>query len=321
MHSEVNRKVCNMKTKSVFENKYLFFVFAIICTALWGTAFPGVKLGYEWFSIGQEETGSKLMFAGVRFALAGILVLTVYSIKNRKLPVFSKKEAPVIMALSAVQITGNYFFYYLGLSVTLGSIASVINSFDTFCTVLLVSLFFKSDKLTAKKLLGCIIGFSGIILVNVSSSSDFHFALNGEGFLIISSLFSTLGIMINKKASMKIDTMIVTGYHLLFGGIILILIALAFGGTISFSSGKANLCLIYLALVSAVAFLIWSELLRHNPVSKVSVFKLMTPVFGNVFSALALGEHIWDPIHLLSVLLVAAGILTVNIETKIRHNR
>ncbi|MBQ8783379.1 MAG: DMT family transporter [Clostridia bacterium] len=309
-----------MKTRSIFENNFFFIIFAIICTALWGTAFPGVKLGYEWFNIGANDTGSKLMFAGVRFALAGVIVLAVYFIKNRKLPAFTKKEAPTILALSAVQITGNYFFYYLGLSVTAGSIASVLNSFDTFCAVLLVPLFFKSDKLTPKKLIGCVIGLAGIILVNVGADSNFSFSLNGEGFLLISALISTLGIMINKKASMQIDPMIVTGYHLLFGGIILTAIAIAFGGTISFESAKANLCLLYLALVSAVAFLIWSQLLKHNPVSKVSVFKLMTPIFGNVFSALALSENIFDPLHIASVLLVALGIATVNIEMKKRHS-
>ena len=309
-----------MKTKSIFENNFLFIIFAIICTALWGTAFPGVKLGYEWFGIGAEETGSKLMFAGVRFAMAGVIVLTVYFIKNRRFPVFTKKEAPTVLALSAVQITGNYFFYYLGLSVTAGSIASVLNSFDTFCAVLLVPLFFKSDKLTPKKLIGCAIGLAGIVFVNIRADSSFSFSLGGEGFLLISALFSTLGIMINKKASMKIDPMIVTGYHLLFGGIILIAIALAFGGTIGFESPKANLCLLYLSLVSAVAFLIWSQLLKHNPVSKVSVFKLMTPIFGNIFSALALSENILDPLHIASVLLVALGIATVNIEIKKRHS-
>ncbi len=305
-----------MKTKSIFENNFLFIIFAVICTALWGTAFPGVKLGYEWFGVSPDDTGSKLMFAGVRFALAGLIVLMVYFIKNRRFPVFTKKEAPTIMGLSAVQITGNYFFYYLGLSVTAGSIASVLNSFDTFCTVLLVPLFFKSDKLTTKKLIGCTIGLAGIILVNIGTDSSFSFALNGEGFLLISALFSTLGIMVNKKASMKIDPMIVTGYHLLFGGIILTAIALAFGGSISFSNTKANLCLVYLSLVSAVAFLIWSQLLKHNPVSKVSIFKLMTPIFGNVFSAIALSENIFDPLHIISVLLVALGIAIVNFEKK-----
>ncbi len=309
-----------MKTKSVFESNILFVIFAIICTALWGTAFPGVKLGYEWFNIGADDTGSKLMFAGVRFALAGFVVLGVYIIKNRQFPSFTKKEAPVILTLSAVQISGNYFFYYLGLSVTAGSIASVLNSFDTFCAVLLVPLFFKNDKLTVRKLVGCIIGLAGIILVNVNPSSQFTFSINGEGFLLISALISTAGIMINKKASMKIDPVIVTGYHLLFGGIILTVIAAAFGGKISFSNIKADLCLSYLALVSAVAFLVWSQLLKYNPVSKVSMFKLMTPVFGNVFSAVALNENIFDPLHIVSVALVAIGIATVNAEIKKRQS-
>ncbi len=306
--------------KSIFENKFIFVIFAIICTALWGTAFPGVKLGYEWFGIGSQDTGSKLMFAGIRFAAAGVMVLLAYIIKNKRFPVFSKKQAPTVLALSAVQITGNYFFYYLGLSVTAGSIASVLNSFDTFVTVLLVSLFFKDDKLTLKKILGCVIGFAGIILVNLNTDSSFAFKLTGEGFILISSLFATFGIMINKKASMDIDTLIVTGYHLLFGGVILIGIAFAFGGTISFGNVKANLCLVYLSLVSAAAFLIWSQLLKYNPVSKVSVFKLMTPIFGNVFSALALGEDILNPIHLLSVVFVALGIGIVNSGIKKRHN-
>lgn len=312
------RKADAMKNISVFENNILFVIFAIICTALWGTAFPGVKLGYEWFNIGSGDTGSKLMFAGVRFALAGLIVLAVYIIKNKRFPRFTQKEAPAILTLSAIQITGNYFFYYLGLSVTAGSVASVLNSFDTFCTVLLVPLFFRNDKLTAKKLIGCIIGMAGIILVNLKAGSVFTFSLNGEGFLLISALISTVGIMINKKASMQIDPMIVTGYHLLLGGAVLMAIALCFGGKITFTSIKADLCLIYLALVSAVAFLIWSRLLKHNPVSKVSIFKLMTPIFGNIFSAFALGENILDPMHIVSVGLVALGIATVNIEIKKR---
>ncbi len=291
-------------------------MFAMACTALWGTAFPGVKLGYEWFNISSQDTGSKLMFAGIRFVLAGIIVLLVFTVKSKKFPAFSKEQAPGILVLSTVQIAGNYFFYYLGLSVTAGSVASVINSFDTFLTVLTVPLFFKSDKLTSKKVLGCAIGFAGIILVNIGFNSSFSFKATGEGFILISSLFATAGIMINKKTAMNIDALIVTGYHLLFGGGILTLIALLFGGTISFSSLKADLCLLYLALVSAAAFLIWSKLLQSNPVSKVSVFKLMTPIFGNIFSALALQENILDPIHIISVVLVALGIGIVNSNKK-----
>lgn len=305
-----------MHIKKLFKSKYSFVILAIICTALWGTAFPGVKLGYQWFEISNNDTGSKLMFAGVRFMLAGAIVLLAYFIKNKKIPAFSKELALPVFSLSAVQIVGNYFFYYLGLSVTAGSVASVLNSFDTFCSVLMVSLFFKDDKLTFKKILGCALGLSGIILINFNKESFSSFALNAEGFMLISALFSSFGIIINKKAAMKADPLIVTGYYLFFGGAALTLIAVALGGKISFSSFKADVCLIYLSLVSATAFFIWTMLLKNNPVSKVSVFKLMTPIFGNIFSAIALGENILNPTHLLCVALVAAGIGIVNSKNK-----
>ena len=70
-----------MQSEKIFKNKYGFVLSALLCTALWGTAFPGVKLGYEWFNIGTSDTGSKLLFAGTRFMLAGIAMLLIYSIK------------------------------------------------------------------------------------------------------------------------------------------------------------------------------------------------------------------------------------------------
>lgn len=295
--------------ESIYKNKFTFFLLALTATALWGTAFPGIKLGYDWFEI--TSTGSKIMFGGVRFIIAGILVLGVYAIKNKKLPIFSKKQAGLILSLSFVQIAGDYFFYYIGLSSTQGSVASVLNSFDTFCCVFAVSLFFKDDKLTFKKALGCLVGFAGIILVNLGGGA-FSFKLTAEGFILISAVFSAFGIIINKKAAMKADPLIVTGYYLLIGGIILTVISVFMGGKISFASAKADACLLYLSLVSALAFLIWSNLLKHNNVSKTSMFKLMTPIFGNIFSALVLGENIFSPVHIVSVLLVAAGIGIVN---------
>ena len=115
---------------------------------------------------------------------------------------------------------------------------------------------------------------------------------------------------------MQADPMIVTGYHLLLGGAVLTSIAVLLGGKLNFSNPKAGLCLLYLSFVSAAAFFIWSQLLKYNNVSKVSVFKLMTPIFGNIFSAVALGEDIFSPVHLLSVVLVALGIAAVNVNTK-----
>ena len=72
--------------------------------------------------------------------------------------------------------------------------------------------------------------------------------------------------------------------------------------------------LVYLAMVSAVAYSLWGILLKYNPVSRVTVFGFMNPVFGVLLSALLLGEkdQASGILGLLSLLLVSVGIYVVN---------
>ena len=72
--------------------------------------------------------------------------------------------------------------------------------------------------------------------------------------------------------------------------------------------------LVYLALVSAVAYSLWGILLKYNPVSRVTVFGFMNPVFGVLLSARLLGEtdQASGILGLLSLLLVSVGIYVVN---------
>ena len=71
--------------------------------------------------------------------------------------------------------------------------------------------------------------------------------------------------------------------------------------------------LLYMAVISAVAYSLWGILLKYNPVSKVAVFGFMNPVFGVILSAILLHEG--DSIGvmcLVSLALVCAGIYIVN---------
>ena len=59
---------------------------AVLCTALWGSAAPCVKKGYELFEIAAGDSFSQLVFAGWRFTLAGVLVLLVAAVGVVLLP-------------------------------------------------------------------------------------------------------------------------------------------------------------------------------------------------------------------------------------------
>ena len=108
-----------------------------------------------------------------------------------------------------------------------------------------------------------------------------------------------------------------SGWQFLVGGAVLAVAGGVLGGKISAQSGvKPYLLLLYLAFISAAAYTLWGLLLKHNPVSKVSVLGFMNPVFGVLLSALVLGEaqEAFSTKNLISLLLVCIGIYTVNAD-------
>ena len=58
--------------------------FALICCALWGSAFPCIKIGYRMFAVGGNDTASQILFAGIRFLLAGLMVILICSFIYKK---------------------------------------------------------------------------------------------------------------------------------------------------------------------------------------------------------------------------------------------
>ncbi len=107
------------------------------------------------------------------------------------------------------------------------------------------------------------------------------------------------------------DATVMTGWQLLFGGLVLTAMGLVGGGHFAGFSIGAGLLVVYLAAVSAVAFALWSLLLKHNPVGSVAVFNFEIPIFGAVIAALVLGETVLEWKNLVALLLVSAGIWLV----------
>lgn len=292
---------------------------AMICCALWGSAFPCIKIGYSLFDIQGGDYFSQILFAGIRFTLAGILIIAFGSIISKKFLFPKKGSFAKISVLSLFQTIFQYIFFYIGLAHTTGTKSSIINSVSVFFAVIISAVIFKQDRLTVKKVIGCIIGFLGVVIINFSSvSSDFNFKISGEGFIIISSLSYAFSSVFLKKFSESENPVILSGYQFALGGIIMVVFGLAMGGKITQADFNGIILLIYLALVSAAAYTLWGILLKYNDVSRVAVFGFMTPVFGCLLSALFLKEEITQTAFqiIFSLLLVCLGIYAVNSKSK-----
>jgi drug/metabolite transporter (DMT)-like permease len=296
-----------------FSNPIIIGIMAIICTLLWGSAFPCVKIGYELFQILPDDIPSKILFAGYRFTLAGIIVILFHFILERRLVLPRKTSLPSIFILGLIQTTFQYILFYIGLSNTTGVKGSILNSLGTFVIVFLAHFFYKNDTLTVQKVIGAIIGIAGVILINLQGgefTAGFNFM--GDGLLIIASFMYAIAFLYSKHVTTKESPIIVTGYQLFLGGALLILTGLLSGGHLSHFSTASILMLIYLALLSSIAFTLWTQLLKYNPVGKVSVYNFLTPIFGVILSSLFLGEKFFTITNVIALCLVSCGIFIVN---------
>jgi drug/metabolite transporter (DMT)-like permease len=234
-----------------------------------------------------------------------------------KRPLFdlSWKNIRQITTLGLTQTTLQYIFFYIGLAYTTGVKGSIMNATGTFFSVLLAHFIFKNDQLSWNKVLGCMVGFVGVMVVNFNQTLlDFHFTLLGEGSVVIAAFILSAGSIYGKKVSQSMDSIILTGYQLAIGGLVLVLGGYLTGGELTGFTLKSSALLLYLALLSSVAFALWATLLKYNRVGLVAVFNFLIPVFGAILSAAFLGERILEWKNLAALLLVCTGIWLVTKE-------
>ena len=309
----------NNKRETIFTKNHIIMILALISCALWGSAFPSIKIGYKLFSIGAGDTYEKIIFAGFRFLLSSMMIFLFCAATKRTLKV-TKEDFYKLILLGLIQTAIQYTFFYIGLSNTSGTKGSILAATSTFFSVILAHFFYEEDKLTTKKIVGVILGFIGVALVNMGGKTiEGGFKFTGEGFVILSSLMGALGGIYTKKISKGMDTFLISGYQLFIGSLFLIVTGFIGGGSGISSTFKGYSLLLYLAFISAAAFSLWTILLKYNGVGKVSIYKFTIPLFGVFLSYIFLGERLLGTNVVLSIALVTISIILINKEGKIKE--
>ncbi len=295
----------------VYQNTVTRTILALVCCALWGSAFPCVKIGYELFRI--EGSGSQILFAGYRFFLAGVFTFILACVLEKGVITMKKSSVPYVFGQGILQTTVQYVCFYIGLAHTTGAKGSVINASNAFFSIIAAHFLMRSEKLTWKKVAGCLVGFAGIIIINLEPGAwSSGFSLMGEGMVLVCAFSYGLSSVTLKMISDKEKPVTITAYQLLFGGAVLILIGAAAGGSVHGFALKSTLLLLYMSLLSTVAFSIWAELLKYNSVGKVAIFGFSIPVFGVAMSAIFLGEQVMSVKNLIALVCVSVGIIIIN---------
>ena len=307
-------QINDTEKQGLFTHPAFVILGAMLCCALWGSATPFIKLGYRViFEGGSPSVPSTILFAGVRFFFAGVLTVLIYSVARKRFLYPKRENLAKIATVSLFQTMIQYFFFYVGLANTSGAKGTVISGSSSFFAILISALLFRQEKLTPKKVIACIVGFAGIIAINLDGL-DFSMNLMGDGFVLFSAVSLAVSSVLMKIFSRSEDPVVISGYQFILGGAVMVGVGLILGGRFDSFDLSALAILTYLSFLSAVAYALWGILLKHNPVSKVTIFSFMTPVFGVLLTALMLpDESTVNVINLLiSLVLVCAGVFMLN---------
>ena len=298
-------------TSSIFQRPLWVTLFALTAAISWGWAYPLIKLGFTEFGITQAMTGSKMLFAGIRFACSGAILLIIAALTGRNFRVSKPVDWSYVLLFALLNTTLHYSFFYIGLSHSDGARAAILNSLSVFLVVLLACVFFKSDRLTPKKILGCAVGITGILILNIGKGGGGQFTLLGDGMIVLNALCSAFASLLTRGLSRRVDVFVGTGYSLFFGGVLLIIPSLLMQGTLPHITTYGLIILALLIAISALGFALYNKLISCNPIGKIAIFNSLIPVVGALTSCLCLGEPFYTK-YLVACLLAMVGIYIIN---------
>ena len=303
-----------MEKKSLLTSAAAVTGLAIVCNALWGSAIPFINLGYRLFAIPEGETAAQILFAGCRFFLAGVLTILFASVPRGALVRPQRGHAHMVVKLALLQTVMQYVLFYIGVARTESAKGAIIQGLNAFVAILIACYVFKSERMNRMKWIGGAIGVAGVVAVNLTGDGlGGGVRLTGEGFLLLSMIASACSAGTIKMFSRDEDPVALSGWQFMLGGAAMAAAGFALGGRLHPSGPGAPAVLLYLAVLSAVAYTMWSVLLKYNPVSRIAPYMFLQPIFGVLLSLLLYGGN-GAPLgrYALALTLVCLSIVIVN---------
>ena len=243
--------------EEIFRNNRYKSVLAIFCAFGWSLAYPLIKIGYREFQIESGDLGGKILFAGIRFLSAGIVVSGFCRFGKKKLELQNNKDIWWLIVLAIVNTTLHYMFAYIGLGYNPSARSTILDSMGGFFLIILSTIIFADDKLSFSKMIGCVLGIAGIVAINLQPEEHFfeNITFQGDGMILLNASCAAFGGIITRVVSKKMNMIQATGKSMMLGGALLLVIGLSVGTKSIWNLNiKGVFVLIALIMISAVCF-------------------------------------------------------------------
>ena len=277
-------------------------IIALFCV-LWSFSFVAGKIGVT--------DCPPLILLTARFSLAGILILGVTMLRGEAWSSLTWRDAAVFAVLG---VANNVLFLglaYIGLKTVSAGLGGLIVSANPVFTAALAALFL-GEALTWRKVMGLVLGMSGVGFIVWHRMSVGTDSLHGILFLLVSLASLVVGTILFKVLAPKGSLWVGNGVQNLVAGIVLLPIAFTVSDVSDIVPSMRLLgALAFLVLGGSIlAYVLWFHLLKVCGATAASAYHFLMPPLGMLFAFLVLGEHV-EFRDLLGIVPVALGIYLV----------
>jgi drug/metabolite transporter (DMT)-like permease len=259
-----------------------------LCTLIWSINYIASKIALRELP--------PLVVAGVRTALAGILILPVYFWfrSRRSQPDWTRRDIPILLVLGLFGVILNQVFFVVGVGRTSVAHAAIMIGL-TPLLVLAMATIVGQEKLSAGRLVGMATALGGVLVLQLApSSGKARPTLIGDLLVFLAALTFSAFTVLNKRLSRSFTAVTVNTFAFAGGGLALLPLTgwQASGVALDRVSPTAWASVVFMAAFpSVLAYVTYSHVLQYVPASRVSAFSYLQPVIATMLAIPALDEH------------------------------
>ena len=285
------------------KRRYVVLAFSLL-VLFWGSAFAVVKVGLDF--------SPPVLFAGLRSLLGGLAMVAVAYLWGGSPNL--RRDWPVFVLLAAFNVV-----LFIGLQtyaiLHLPSGSAAVLVYLQPILVGLLAWLILGERLSVAKIVGLLLGFSGIVAVSAGSVSGAASAISplGVAFGAASALSWAVGTVLFKKYEARVSTLWAVAVPFVVGGVVLTALGLLVEpwGEVSWSAALVA-SMLYSSLVGiSAAWVIWFALVRAGEASRVAAYIFAVPLTAVLVGVVFLDEPLGFAL-LVGAALVVSGIYLVN---------
>jgi len=277
---------------------------------IWGSNFIFMKWAAE--SITPEQ----ITLLRVLFGLLPVLVYGLVRDVYRRSHV---RHAPHFLVMAVLATSLYYFAYAAGTARLPSGIAGALSGAIPLFSFVAAALFLRSERVTAVRLLGVLVGFSGVLLIARPWESVDAVDPTGVAYMLLGSVSVGLSFVYARRflSGLPIPAAALTTYQMGFGLLILLTVTSFDGITDIGSDTRASIALVVgLGLMgTGVAYILYYFIVRELGAVTASGTTYIPPVVALAIGWLAVGEPLvwWDAVAVLAIL---AGVVIIRLGSR-----